>query len=169
MLCWHSDDNIWVLYVCRTSSWRVKVNLLFEAVWPSLGLFPEFGLPSRPDLWCGVTALTSHFNTLVRCLSGSSCNTGYLPEIHFKLKFCSSISIISLTQSFCHFALSMAVSLPCSVQNYRMIGQWQKNKDIQDFMRFEFKMSFAEISYIVTAPGCLKSFTVFNTVYQEQT
>ena len=39
----------------------------------------------------------------------------------------SSITSISVIQSFCNLAQSSAVSLPCSVQNFKMIG-WKTNK-----------------------------------------
>ena len=42
------------------------------------------------------------------------------------MKSCMSITSISIILSFWNFAQSMAVMLPCSVQNFKMIILWMK-------------------------------------------
>ena len=68
------------------------------------------------------------------------------------MKSRSSLTPVSVVQSFQHFAQSTAVILPCSVKNFKtykqMIGK-------QDFARFEFTMSFRWISYIAQHPWFL--------------
>ena len=52
----------------------------------------------------------------------SCCKVEHPSETHLKLrKSCLSITYFSVALSFWNFAQSMAVSLPCSVQNFTMI------------------------------------------------
>ena len=54
------------------------------------------------------------------------CNIGYLSKLTLNsnlVKTLSFITPISVIQSFWNFAQSMAVILPCSVQNFKMNGQ----------------------------------------------
>ena len=53
-------------------------------------------------------------------------NIGYHPKLIFNSNCVtspSSVASISVVQLFWNFAQSMALSLPCSVQNFKMIGQ----------------------------------------------
>ena len=53
------------------------------------------------------------------------CNIGYLSETPLELNLAkphSSITLVSIVQSFCNFAHSMAVIISCSVQHFKMIG-----------------------------------------------
>ena len=79
-----------------------------------------------------------------KCILGPSA----IWDIHPKLilnwnltQYRLSITPVLVVESFCNFAQSTAVTLPCSVQNYIRIGK-------QDFTRFEFQMHFRPISYI---------------------
>ena len=58
-------------------------------------------------------------------------------------------------QSFWNFAPSRAVSLPCSVQNFKLQAIAKSVIDKRDFTRFEFKMRFWRISYITQCPCCM--------------
>ena len=49
----------------------------------------------------------------------------FISRLHL-MKSHSSIAIVSIAQSFWNFAQSTAVSLPCSVQNFKMIRQLSK-------------------------------------------
>ena len=64
------------------------------------------------------------------------------------------ITSISISQSFWNFAQSMAVSLPCSVQNFKMIGQLRNNVWASRFQEIWVLVSFPwGLSNIVTAPS----------------
>ena len=63
------------------------------------------------------------------------CIMGYPPETHLKLKNRLSTICFSVAQSFWNFAQSTAVVLPCSVQNFKMMGQL---KLMSWMTRFEF-------------------------------
>ena len=55
-------------------------------------------------------------------------------------------------QLFWNFVQSMAVSLPCSVQNFEMIRQQTDVMDVHGFKRLEFEMSFQQIFSIAQHP-----------------
>ena len=69
--------------------------------------------------------------------SGALRNIGYLSEIHLKLKS-REISFAHnscFDRSLWNFAQSTAVSLPCSVQNFKLIGQLQRKLWTNEFSR----------------------------------
>ena len=59
----------------------------------------------------------------------------------------SSITSVSIVQSFWYFAQGTAVILPCSVQNVKTIGFWHGCYRRTRFREIEFKMSFGRIAY----------------------
>ena len=93
--------------------------------------------------WCTLQAVTIH-------------NT---PIFNSNLtKYHSSITSISIAQSFWNFAQSMVVPLPCSVQNFKMIGQLRNKLWANELKTtFEFNRSCGGISYIATTPCVIRT------------
>ena len=68
------------------------------------------------------------------------------------MKSHSPITKLSIIQSFWNLAQSMAVILPCSVQNFK--NDWTIEKDVMDkqvFTPFGFKISFGRDILYLTA------------------
>ena len=92
--------------------------------------------------------------------AGALCNIGYPSEIHLKLKsretlFAhNSCFIWPIALKFCSQHGSITAVLYAGFQT-----DWTIKTDVmdeQDFVRFEFKMSFGRISYIAQYPSYLK-------------
>ena len=99
--------------------------ILLVVCHPILAVYTNFNDYQKP-----VIRVANH-NILKGC-----CNMGYTYGNHLKLKSCLLINYLSVVKSFWNFAQSMAVALPCSVQNLKMIWQpkWMlwMNKFLQD-------------------------------------
>ena len=83
-----------------------------------------------------------------------------LPKLNLNsnlVRFNLPITYFSIAQSFWNFAQNMAVTLPCSVQNFEMIGQlklmvWTEEISWDLSSRW---VSEGRISYIATSPWVL--------------
>ena len=62
------------------------------------------------------------YHDVVHVFSEALCIMENLSETHLKFKSNASITSVTVVQSSCNFAWSTAVTLPCSVQNFKMIG-----------------------------------------------
>ena len=85
------------------------------------------------------------------------CNRKYPTEIQTHLKYKSILPItqVSIAQSLWNFAQSMAVILPCFVQNCKMIGQTEWMLWTNEILVVEEKFWRYIICYIVAAPSVL--------------
>ena len=78
------------------------------------------------------------------------CNIGYPSKIHLECKFVKillAITSVSVAPLLWNFARCMAVSLPCTVQNFATMGQLRNKLGA---IRFLWDL----YPYIVTAPWC---------------
>ena len=79
----------------------------------------------------------------------NNCSIGHPPETHLKLKSreispSMSTTSICLVRSFWNFAQSTAVILPCSVQNFKRLDNWNEHywrtRFREIWLQYEFRV-----------------------------
>ena len=97
-------------------------------------------------------------------------NIDYHSETHFNgnlEKSVSAINYFAFVWSFWNFAQSMAVSLPCSVVNFKMIWLLQNKLWAHEIWQDLSLRWFSEgvTFHIVTAPGMIWQYVYICTIY----
>ena len=102
-------------------------------------------------------ALFNYVSEIPAYPSRCCCHSWNPSETQNLTTFCVSVTFVYVVESFWNFAQTMAVALLWSVQNFKMIEHL--NAEVQalwNFVRFEFKMHFGQISSFAVHDDVIK-------------
>ena len=119
--------------------WDVLCVVQYVWFWHQLPWIWDILAANNLFLWQSLQGNNGHFNI------------GYPSQTHLKLKLAQSYLLIiheTVSQLFWNFVQSMAVSLPCSVQNLKTIEQLKWLLWVNEILR---DFSLQGISYTTTA------------------
>ena len=111
-------------------------------------------LQSGSALLLTIFHITKNTNVILHFVHCSCSSSG---TCIYQMRSRSSITYCSVTLSFWNFAQNTAISLPCSVQNFKRLDKEKGFIDKINFVRFEFKVRFGWISYIAQPPEPINS------------